>query len=204
MVNSTSLKISKRYFDKSYFTSGSYDTYEADVSTWSSSTAKEIFSYLKKISRPKILDVGCAQGYFIAQFQKEYEVEVKGLEISDYAFKNAEKTVKNKILRGDVLNGSIFRPNAFDAVICFEVFQYLNSGEMKKAVKNIFRWTKTYLFFCAPYKHSRHSSQNINPDKGRITVLTQKEYIKLFSDNGLYFLNKFNSGNGGEILVFKK
>lgn len=196
--------VPKNYFVKNYFSTDAYDTYETDVLSWVNLTAKKIFSFIKYSPHPKILDVGCAHGFLIAEFQNKYNVRVAGLEYSDYARKTAQKEVRLKIKKGSILNDSIFSESEFDAVICFDVFIYLNKEETKKAVRNLSFWSNRFVFFSTLYKHSKQNSQKINPDKYRITALTQNEYIKIFADNGLDFISKFNSGNGGEILVFKK
>lgn len=197
-------RVPQKYFNRNYFSTGGYDTYKKDAFDWVGPTAKRIFLFVQNSASPSVLDVGCAHGLLIAELRDKYGVTVKGLEYSDYAIKNAEKSIKQNIQRGNVLKTSVFRKNSFDAVICFEVFQYLNAAEIAKATENLARWTKKWIFFCLPYKHSRHNSQKINPDKYRITALTQKECVETFKKTGVKFIASFNSGNGGDILVFKK
>jgi len=197
-------QIPQKYFNKKYFSTDAYDTYKEDVLSWVQQTAKKIFSFVKFLPAPKVLDVGCAHGFLIAELQNKCNVQVAGLEYSDYARETAQKEVRLKIKKGSILSDSIFSESEFDAVICFDVFVYLNKEEIKKAVRNLSFWSKRFVFFSTLYKHSKQNSQKINPDKHRITALTQNEYIKIFADSGLNFISKFNSGNGGEILVFKK
>ena len=196
--------VPKKYFGARYFSTDVYDHYKEDVLSWVQPTARKIYSFLKGISKPKILDVGCAHGFLLAELKNKYNADVSGLEYSDYAIKIAEKSVKSFIKRGNILQREKFPKNYFDVVVCFDVFEYLNFEETKKAVHNLINWTKKYIFFTTLYRHSPQNSQRLNPDQHRVTALSQKEYMKIFLNNRIKFITKFNSCSGFYILVFIK
>lgn len=190
-------------FDKKYFSSGGYDEYETDVSSWISSMAKLIKKHLKGILKPNVLDAGCAHGYLLAELQNKHGINIRGLEYSNFAIRKADKTVRNKIKQWSILT-AVFPKNSFNAVICLDVFSYFTKDEAKRAARQLSYWTNKFIFFSSIYKHSRHASQKLNPDNLRKTTLSQKEYIDIFRAAGVKCIGKRNIGNGGDVLIFKK
>lgn len=195
--------IPSKKFDKKFFTSGVYHNYKNILAQWIKPMAKRISNFLKGKPSPKILDVGCGFGDLIAELQQKYNFSVVGLELSPYAIDRACPSVKSKIKRGSI-SKLPFKQNNFDVVVCFDVIYYLTLKEVKKAIKNLVGVSRDYIFFNSIYRHSKDASQKKNPDPLRITVLSKKEYINLFSQNGAKFIKSFREENGGETLVFQK
>jgi len=193
---------SKNVFGKKYFSSGSYRSYQKEIERWVPPVAKKINRIIKK-PRTRILDVGCAQGYLIAELQNKYDHSVRGIDFSVYAVRNCEPSVRKKISQGDILNLK-FKKNKFDAIICLDVINYLERDEVPTAIKNLVDIAKRYIFFGAIFKHAWTASQKWNPDKFRKSVLARSEYIKIFEKQGTRFIQSFDGGNGGTILVFRK
>lgn len=190
-------------FNKEYFTSGAYENYQEFVAEWVAPMAKRIYQVLQNKSGAKILDVGCGFGGLIAELQNRYGFNVKGLEHSSYAMQKADSLVKKKIKKGNILK-SPFKKDSFEAVICFDVICYFDRKEIDKVIKNLVDLSRTYIFFSSIYRHSQNASQTYNPDPLRLTVLSKKEYINLFSRNGAIFVKGFYEDNGGETLIFRK
>jgi len=195
--------IPSRKFNKGFFNSGAYKNYRGILAEWVKPVAKRIYKLLESNPSAKILDVGCGFGNLIAELKNNYNFSVEGVEYSSYAIKNSHPSVKSKIRKGNILSLP-FKKNSFDAVICFDVIYYFNPEETKKAIKNLVNVTRKYILFNSIYRHSSEASQKINPDSLRITVLSKKEYIDIFSKNGARLIKKFREDNGGETLVFKK
>lgn len=151
----------------------------------------------------KILDVGCAHGYLIAELQNKYNFSVSGVDASFFAIRNAERSVKKKITRGNILKLP-FKKNNFDAVICLDVINYLKTEEVSDAIKNLVNISRDFIFFGAIFRHSWTASQKWNPDKLRNSALPKKEYVNIFRKNRASFTKIFDGGNGGSILVFRK
>lgn len=193
---------SEKNFDREYFSGGIYSNYKRIILEWVPSVAKKIHQIVGRDGR-KLLDIGCAHGYLMAELQNKYNFIVKGLEISPYAIKRAEPSVRKKIKKGDFLK-TFFKRDSFDIVICLDMVNYLSSFETMLAIKKMVRISKDYIFFSAIFRNSRWASQKFNPDKYRITNLCKKDYIQFFKMAGAGFIKGFQSQNGGEILVFKK
>jgi len=194
--------MASKNFNKEYFNSGSYKNYEKEAERWVPKTARKINRILGDKSI-KILDVGCAHGYLIAELQNRYGHVVWGIDYSAYAVKNSEKTVRGKIKRGDILKLP-FRKNEFDVVISLDVINYLEEKDISAAIKNLVNITKKHVFFGAIFKHSWTASQKWNPDEFRKSVLAKKEYIDIFRKYGMKLAGSFDGENGGTILVFEK
>lgn len=189
-------------FDKEYFNSGSYEDYKKETDRWVPKVARKINKIVG--SDPvKLLDVGCAHGYLIAELQNKFGHVVRGVDYSEYAVKNSEISVRKKISRGDILCLP-FKKNSFDAVICLDVINYLSEEEVPKAVQSLVNVSKKYIFFGAIFKYSWTASQKWNPDKFRKSVLSKKEYSEIFKACGAKLAEIFDGDNGGSILVFKK
>src|SRR3989339_932850 len=115
--------MASKNFGKEYFRSGSYEDYKKEAERWVPKTARKINKIIS--NKPaKILDVGCAHGYLIAELQNKHGHSVRGVDYSPYAVKNSEKSVRGKIKRGNIQKLN-FRKNEFDAVICLDVINYL-------------------------------------------------------------------------------
>ena len=195
--------IPSKKFDKKFFTLGAYKNYKEILFEWVVPMAKRIYQILEDKPSAKILDVGCGYGNLIAELQNKYNFWVEGLEYSSYAIRKAHSSVRKKIKKGSILKLP-FKKNSFDIVVCFDVICYLTLKETKKAIKNLVDASRGYIFFNSIYRHSQDASQKKNPDPLRITVLSKKEYINLFSQNGAKFIKSFREENGGDTLVFKK
>lgn len=165
--------------------------------------ARRIYRVLKGKNSARVLDIGCGYGDLLAELQDKYNFSVAGLDPSPYAIKKALPSVKKKIKKGSILKLP-FKKNSFDVVVCFDVIYYLTVRETKKAIKNLIDVSRGYIFFNSIYRHSRDSSQKINPDPLRITVLSKKEYIDLFAKNKAKLIGSFREDNGGQTLVFEK
>lgn len=194
--------MTNKKFDEKYFSTGAYKYYKKDTEKWVPSVARKIKKIIGK--RPaSILDVGCAHGYLIAELQNRYKYSVSGIDFSMHAVKSSERSVRNKIRRGDILNLP-FKKNSFDAVICLDVINYLKEDEIPRAIRNLANISKKFIFFGAIFKHSWTASQKWNPDKLRESVFSKKEYDEIFQKNGAKLAESFDGGNGGVILVYKK
>ena len=194
--------MASKNFDEEYFSSGSYKNYKKEAKRWVPRVARKISKIIGN-KTAKILDVGCAHGYLIAELQNEHKYSVRGIDFSTHAVKNPEHSVRNKISQGDILNLP-FKKNNFDAVICLDVINYFKDNDVSAAIKNLVNIAKKYVFFGAIFKRSWTASQKWNPDKLRKSVLSKKEYSEIFEKNGAKLAGSFDSDNGGTILIFRK
>lgn len=172
--------------------------------SWVRPVAKKISSFLRDIPHPTALDVGCAQGFLIETLQQEFGFDVRGLEYAPYAIAGARQSVRERIVNGSVLERDLFPTDCFDAITCFDVLEYLDREQNLEAAATMVHWSRGFIFFTNPYKHSVSGSQKRNPDRLRKTAFTEREYRTIFKNAGAEYVTKFNSGSGGDILVFQK
>ena len=85
------------------------------------SIMKRIKNYVKK---GKVLDVGCAFGYFLKAAEKE-GFEAAGVEISKYAVSRAKQNNLNVI--NSKLKDANFKSSSFDVVTIFDVIEHVAS-----------------------------------------------------------------------------
>ncbi len=95
---------------------------------------KEIFvSILNKLEnhKGKILDIGCAEGYFLA-LARERGWEPYGIEISDFLLRKARESLGGKQIMGVPLKMANFPPNSFDVISMWDVLDHLRDplGEL--------------------------------------------------------------------------
>lgn len=91
---------------------------------------------MKGINR--ILDVGCAYGYFLSICEKEHVPETFGIEVSSHALEIAKNVTKAKLCNVDISKKSAPFPNDyFDAVTGFAVVGHIR--EDAKFLKEIYR-----------------------------------------------------------------
>lgn len=100
----------------------------------------------------RILDVGCGPGIFTKFLYKRGYRNIQGVDFSDNMVKRARRESKNKKIDYQVaeITNLPFSDRFFDIVLCFGVFQYLNSKEdQKHALSEIERVLKKdgLLFF---------------------------------------------------------
>lgn len=117
----------EKQYAKGYFTGkprlDSYFNYGKDKAN----IVKNMRWYLKETlpfkKKGKLLDVGCAYGYFM-EVAKEAGFEVFGVDPSDYAVKQAKKKFGKKVKK-TFLSEVNFREKSFDVVTLFDVFEHL-------------------------------------------------------------------------------
>lgn len=173
-------------FDKAYYSTDGYDDYLLRYKKEGEDLIKKLLKVIEPNQNWKFLDVGCGMGGTILALRKR-GLSAWGTEVSEFCLKNSE--AKKWVKRGEVANIP-HDDNSFDVVICIDVLCYLNGKQVKKAIKELVRVAKNYLYIETVCKGSPNSSQKENPDKLRKNkdLLTQEELKKMFEDNGVTFI----------------
>ena len=158
------------------------------------------FKYMEKFWRPvvptfanfynikdgfKILDVGCAKGFMLYDFQNYNDkLELHGIDISDYAIENSVSDLKNFLKVGDAKNLP-YEDNYFDLVISINTVHNLDLEDCKKSLKEIQRVTKKYSFITVDAYRNHEEKEKM--DKWNLTaktILSVEDWIKTFSETG--------------------
>ena len=103
------------------------------------SVAKKIFKFYKLKNNSKILQIGCDKGFLLHDIKKLYpKSKVRGIEVSDYAIKSSNKSIK-KFIKKSVFFELPFKKKEFDFVIAIGAVYSLNLVNAIKCLKEIKR-----------------------------------------------------------------
>ena len=137
-----------RKFDKEFFDGDrkhGYGGFSYDPKFWQPVVPSFInFWNIKR--NDSLLDVGCAKGFMLYDFKQIIpSLEVKGIDISNYAIKNALPEIKSNLLIADAKEIP-FEDNSFDHVIAINTIHNLDKDGCKLALKEIERVSKYNAF----------------------------------------------------------
>ena len=94
----------------------------------------------------QVLDVGCAKGFLLSDLKAVVPgLEVTGLDISEYAIRNAVEDVRASLVRGDALRLP-FEDDVFDLVISINTIHNLVREECVEAVHEIQRVSRQFKY----------------------------------------------------------
>jgi ubiquinone/menaquinone biosynthesis C-methylase UbiE len=107
---------------------------------------RDFVEYYKIKPNAKILDVGCAKGYMIYDFKRQYpQLELHGIDISNYAIENCHPSVKENLKVGNAKSLD-FEDNYFDLVISINTVHNLELEQCINSIKEISRVSKNNSF----------------------------------------------------------
>jgi SAM-dependent methyltransferase len=104
-----------------------HQVYDESYSGTTSKAKKDIYiSTLKKLGnlRGKILDVGCADGYFLT-LAREQGWDPYGIEISELLLRRAKENLGEKKIFGEPLKNARFPSDFFDVITLWDVLDHL-------------------------------------------------------------------------------
>ena len=176
-----------REFGKEFFDgnrSQGYGGFNYDPKYW-----KEVIPDFQKhfnlSSKDSILDVGCAKGFMIFDFERLIPgISVRGVDISNYAIENAKLEVKKKC---SVANAKKlpFSDNSFDIVISITTLHNLEIEDLKVSLNEIQRVSRRGSFITLDAY--RNEEERIAMESWNLTARTMlrvDEWKKLFKEVG--------------------
>ena len=142
--NKKIIDISRRY-GKLYFDGDrkyGYGGYYYD-GRWKK-VARDIIKKYKLKKGAKVLDVGCAKGFLVKDLV-DLGIDAYGLDISDYALKNAPIEIQGRVHLGDAKNLQ-FPDNSFDLVLSINTAHNLIKKDCIKSILELKRVSKKNCF----------------------------------------------------------
>jgi len=131
----------QNYYQKGYFQGDikyrAYANYKEDKKT----IKRNMDNYLRKIRKLKssgrILDVGCATGYFLEIAQKE-KFNPYGIDVSQYAIDIAKKKFAEKVQYSSITDSKLNNKD-FDIITMFDILEHLKEpiGDLKILHKSL-------------------------------------------------------------------
>ena len=151
---------------------------------------KKLIDYYKLDSKSKILDIGCGKGYMLYEFTKHLpNIEICGLDISEYALKNSKEEISSFLSLGNASNLP-YDDNYFDLVISINTLHCLNAYELDQSLREIERVGKLHKYICV--ESYRDEKEKVNLLYWQVTCemfCTPEEWkwwFKLANYNGDY------------------
>lgn len=136
------------------------------------------FQWINFFEPKKCLDVGCGCGYAVHSM-RYYGVDCDGIDISEYAVKNAYQLAAGHIEVGSCTELPIETINHYDLILCNDVLEHLSEEDIKKTIINLkAASTKNILVsICFQDDH------NFALDNTHVTARSREWWIDKFADN---------------------
>jgi SAM-dependent methyltransferase len=176
-----------RQFGKAFFDgdrSHGYGGFEYQARFWQPviPTFAEHFQ-LKNIS--SLLDVGCAKGFMLWDFKQAFpNMNLVGLDVSQYAIENAKSEVSDLVQVGDARELP-FDNDSFDVVISITTLHNLEKNDLAKALLEIERVSKKGSFITVDAY--RNDEEKVRMEAWNLTAKTMMhvdEWKIFFNDVG--------------------
>ena len=170
------MKITKDFYNEKYFEGKNQVAYDSYAKT--GGLLNTFTDWTNELFKPEsVLDVGCAYGFVVKRFQ-ELGVPATGVEYSSYAVSRA---VTQEIIEGDVRDLSRFKNNSFDLVLGTELLEHVPEDDLFKAVKEMHRVAKRFVFLLICTAGSDHiESRGGRGDPSHITMKTRQWWEAFF------------------------
>src|SRR3989338_4312481 len=145
----------------------------------------DIIKYYRLTNKSSILDVGCAKGFMLYDFQKALPgAKLKGVDISTYAIDNALTDVKPFLTVGNAKELD-YPDKSFDLVISINTVHNLPLNECKQAIREIVRVSRENAFITIDaYRHTREKDRLERWNLTAKTYMSVDAWEKLFKEVG--------------------
>lgn len=109
----------------------------------------------------KVLDVGCGKGFLLYDFTQVLPgLEVRGIDISEYAIANAKEEVRPFLSVGNA-NQLPYKTGEFDLVISINTLHNLYCYDLEKALKEFERVGKKNRYICVESYRNEEEKANL-------------------------------------------
>lgn len=133
----------------------------------------------------KVLDVGCAKGFMLYDMAQLIPgIDVKGLDISEYAIENAKEEVKEKLSVG-CASALPYEDNSFDAVFSINTVHNLEKEQCATALQEIMRVSKGKAFITVDaYRNEEEEKRMFEWALTAKTIMHVDEWKAFFKEVG--------------------
>jgi len=182
-----------RKFDEEYFDGNrkfGYGGYYYNKKYWEK-TVIDFINYYKLDNQSSILDVGCAKGFMLFEIKQALPgIEIKGVDISQYAINNSKKEVRKYLQIGNASKLD-FDDSRFDLVISLVTIHNLNREDCAMSLREIERVSKKNSFITVDaYSNIEEKKLMEEWNLTALTVMHTDEWKSFFFENnynGDYF-----------------
>lgn len=179
-------RISKQ-FGRDYFDGDrryGYGGYNYHPRFWTE-TVRYIRDYYELPEEASILDIGCAKGFMLYDFQQLMpKATLAGIDLSEYAIENALDAVKPFVKVGNA-KALPFADKSFDLVLAINTIHNLPYDECKQSVREIERVSRAHAFIMVDaYRTEEQREAMLKWVLTAETMLHVDAWLKLFADAG--------------------
>ena len=147
--------------------------------------AQEMAEHYELKEGDKILDVGCGKGYLLHEFTQAVPgVEVRGLDISEYAIEHSKEEVKPFLRLGSAAELP-YEDDQFDLVISINTLHNLHCYDLDKALREVERVGRDHKYICV--ESYRNEEEKVNLMYWQLTCeafCTPEEWDWWFTQTG--------------------
>ena len=145
----------------------------------------DLISHYKLTEKSRVLDVGCAKGFFLHDLQEALPgIDINGVDISNYAIENAISTVIGKIHVGDARKLE-FDDDSFDFVMSINTIHNLNKEDCAKSLEEIQRVSCGRSFITVDaYRNEVEKARMEAWNLTALTMMSVEEWKVFFAEVG--------------------
>lgn len=167
---------------------------------------------IKEVFGPdRVLDVGCGPGALLFLLQ-EQGILADGVDFSPSCRELAPPEVKDRIRIGATSDPDLFANDAYDLVICREVFEHLTVLQIRETVRNLCRISSRYVYVTTRFHPEPGGLLDVTTqfdvDPSHITLLNKDFLRVLFVLEGFRQRDDLESTidwlGKGRVLVYEK
>jgi cytidyltransferase-like protein len=175
-------RVEATHYDRAYWT----DEWRQAGNVYTVETRRKIEGrhpqVIKEVFSPtRVLDVGCGPGILMFLLH-EIGVTADGVDPAPGMREMAPPEVKDRIVLGDAWT-PVIPSNAYDLVICREVFEHMTVLEVREAVRNICRVSSRFAYATTRFHQNPHTLLDVSTkdelDPSHITMMN-KDLLRLF------------------------
>lgn len=156
-----------------------YGGYKYNPKYWSQ-VSIDLINHYNLNNNSKVLDVGCAKGFLLYELKKHLpNLTIEGIDISDYAIKNAKKEIKKYLRVGNAIDLP-YADRSFDLVLSIVTLHNLKKENLKKALSEISRVTKKNSFITLDAYSNDEEKRNMEDWNLTAETMMSKEEWKTF------------------------
>jgi len=113
----------RAFYEESYFRGGDYDDYRRDEEIIKHNFERFARAIATRNPRGRLLEVGCAYGFFLDVAQRQWAVE--GIDVSEAAIASASERHSGRVYCGDLLTQPL-ESGAYDWVVAWDVIEHVD------------------------------------------------------------------------------
>jgi protein-L-isoaspartate(D-aspartate) O-methyltransferase len=119
--------------------------------------------FLQTYERPhSVLDIGCGKGFFLEAVKMEApEVDVLGVDISDYALAAAAPELRPNLRRASAAELDFIEDGRFDLVVAMNSLHNLELPELLTSLRHIQRISRRHAYICVESYRTEEEKWNL-------------------------------------------